>query len=181
MKNIKKKLTLFFVIAALLLTVTVIPGTTPASANSPFSYAVGETFIVDGVQFKIVNSALRYAVAVNRVSSMDWGKANVYATGFAMSHSYILSSGLPGYSDYNDATFRANVGNLDGTWEWTSTPNTSAGNFWIGTSSGVGYGNASLSGGVRPALFLKSGLYKSSVTNQLYEPLPSTFGDLTIQ
>ena len=155
--------------------------TAVADTGTPFSYEVGQTFIVDGKIFKMVDKNMRYAVATDVVMTTDWGKADTYARGFAQSYSYILASGLPGYADYSDPAFRSNVGNLTSSWEWTSTPYPSAGAFWIGHSSGAGGDNsANSSRGVRPALYLKSGLFKS-LNGCLYEPLPSTFGDLIIQ
>ncbi len=156
------------------------------ASGSPFSYDVGTTFVVDGYTFKIVDKATRYAVATNVLMVTDWGKGMDFARKIGIKSSYVQLSTLPSYADYNNATFRTNVGNLNTSFEWTSTPYAS-GSFWIANSEGVtttfinGGTNlaASNSYRVRPVLYLKSGLYISGTT--LYEPLPGTFGDLTIQ
>lgn len=171
------------------ITIIVYSTTRGFASGTAFSYNVGTTFVVDGYQFKIVDKASRYAVATSRLISADWGKATLFAESIGEKYSYIRKSGLPGYADYNDATFRSNVG-ADGTWEWTSTPyrDDTSGYFWVGSSAGVAgfynyslHGAASTSYGVRPALYLKSGLYITGTNGTLYEPLPGTFGDLTIQ
>lgn len=168
-------------LAVVALMIGLFASTAAADTGTPFSYDVGQTFIVDGKTFKMVDKNMRYAVSSSVIMTTDWGKADTYARGFAQSYSYILASGLPGFADYNDATFRSNVGNLTSSNEWTSTPYTSAGNFCRGNADGTGYDSgANGSNGVRPALFLKSGLFKSP-SGYLYEPLPSTFGDLVIQ
>ncbi len=153
------------------------------ASGTVFSYNVGSIFVVDGYTFKIVDKANRLAVATDTLITGDWGLANDFATGFGQKYSYIRSSGLPGFSNYNDPTFRTNVGNLTTAWEWTSTPfpNNSGylNRYYAGNSSGGGGLDAGNVYRIRPALYLKSGLYISGTT--LYEPLPGTFGDLNIQ
>lgn len=154
------------------------------ASGTAFSYNVGTTFTVDGYTFVMVDKTKRLAIAKNKIMDSDWGDANDFAKGFGQSYSFIRSSGLPGHAVYNNATYRGQLTGLTTTtFEWTSTPcdSENSGRFWSWYSSGayLSHNITDYSSGVRPALYLKSGLYISGTT--LYEPLPGTFGNLTIQ
>ncbi len=134
------------------------------SLAAPFGYNVGDTFVVEGYTFKIVDKDTRQAVATSVLTTANYytisGVAAEFAGGFAnRNSSYISSSGLPRDNDYNNPTWRVNVGNLNTLWEWTLTQQSY---FYLASSEGVLYDyngfNHNSYYGVRPVLYLKSGL-----------------------
>ncbi len=131
---------------------------------APFGYNVGDTFVVEGYTFKIVNKEARQAVSVNGLIRDTFYVARNFALGFATRNpSYINSSGLPTKADYDNATWRANVGNLSiSLGEWTSTFQLNPDRYWIGYSEGTTDWNGNIyptdHAYARPALYLKPGL-----------------------
>ncbi len=126
-----------------------------------FGYNVGDTFVVEGYTFKIVNKEARQAVSVNVLTTANWETATDFAAGFAIRNSsYINSSGLPSMNDYLNATWRTNVGTLTIDQEWTSDQYTIGVSYyyWVGNYVSVAGVPMHHPYNVRPALYLKPGL-----------------------
>ncbi len=174
MKNTKCRIFKYIIMFVMLVCVNLINGSSENFAQ-PFEYNVGDTFVVDGYWFKIVNKEARQAVAQTRILNPEhWSTANDMALGFATRNpSYISLSGLPTRDDYLNTTFRERIGNLTYEGEWTSTPGTTPGYYCVGTRDGAGANGVDgsfASAYFRPVLYLKSGLSISGPGGTLSVP-----------
>lgn len=152
----KKLSVILFVLAVLI----GIAGANPSYAAAvPFSYNVGETFKVEGYTFKMVDKNKRLAIATENVDVATWGAADSIGRTFGQNIDYVLTSRLLSYSDWNN--YKSTIGSPPSTALWLAEPYwTYYRAYYVTTSGDINYTYVIDSYGVRPALTLKSGLYK---------------------
>ena len=155
-----KKLSIILFMLAVLISIA---GTNSSYAAAvPFSYDVGQTFIVEGYTFKMVNKDKRIAMATVNVDVTSWGAADSIGRTFGQNIDYVLASRLLSYSDYNNYNTLVNLAGL-----WLAEPDWYRfGAYYITSSGGLmnNGGDVTYSLGVRPVLTLKSGLYIDGTT-----------------